>query len=382
MTHRERVLAAINHKEPDRIPLDLWGSDSRLVNQFYFDVLKYLGWEGYGEKVRPGRTAEYVDYRLSDYLDVDFRHVHIGKAKNFQKYTDADGNIFDEWGIGWRMVGEYTMVGKHPFPEPDIAAIKKHQWPKIKDPGRIEGLEAQVRNWHENTDFCITTATPISGVILEIYQYLRGTEEFFTDLYLNPKFAEAFINKIADVVAELYVYFLTPIAPYVTWVEFASDFGTQNGPFISPKLYRKFLKEPMKRIFDAVKEVAPETKIFLHSCGSVRKLIPDLIETGAEVLSALQPLAKDMDSAELKREFGQDLVFHGGIDLQQALTGTKEKTISETKQRIAAFAPGGGYIVCPSNHFTSDVPVENFFAMYATALECGKYPLQEEIRNV
>ena len=86
MTHRERVLAAINHKEPDRVPLDLWGSDSRLVNQLYFDLLKHLGWEGYGEKVRPGRTAEYVDYRLSDYLDVDFRHAHIGKAKNFQKY--------------------------------------------------------------------------------------------------------------------------------------------------------------------------------------------------------------------------------------------------------------------------------------------------------
>jgi uroporphyrinogen decarboxylase len=376
MTHRERVLTAIKHQEPDRVPLDLWGSDSRLLNHLYFEVLKYLGWEGYGEKVRPGRTAEYVDYRLSDYLDVDFRHLHIGKPENFPKYTDAEGNIFDEWGVGSKKIGEYTTVTSHPFREPEIAAIKKHKWPVIRDLGRIAGLAAQARDWYENTDYCITTTAPISGVILEIYQYLRGTEELFTDLYLHPQFAEALIEQIADLVAELYVYFVTPVAPYITWVEFATDFGTQTGPVISPKLYQKFFKKPTQRIFAAVKQVAPHAKIFLHCCGSIRKLIPDFIETGVEILSALQPLAKDMNSAELKKEFGQALVFHGGIDLQQALTGTLEETIRETKQRIADYAPGGGYIASPSNHFTSDVPVANFLALYQTAREYGTYPVQ------
>jgi uroporphyrinogen decarboxylase len=142
-------------------------------------------------------------------------------------------------------------------------------------------------------------------------------------------------------------------------------------------VYQKFFKHPTKRIFDAVKRVAPEAKIFLHCCGSIRKLIPDFIETGVEILSALQPLAKDMDSAELKKEFGNALVFHGGIDLQYALTGTKEDTIRETKRRIADYAPGGGYIASPSNHFTSDVPVENFLALYQTAQEYGTYPVQD-----
>jgi len=375
MTHRERVLTALKHQEPDRVPLDLWGSDSRLLNQFYFNVLKYLGWEGRGEMVRPGKTAEYVDYRLSDYLDVDFRHLHIGKPKSFRKHTDRDGTVFDEWGVGSKKIGEYTTVTSHPFREPDIAAIAKHRWPTVADPGRIEGLAAQARHWHEDTDYCITTTAPISGVILEVYQYLRGTEELFTDLYLHPKFAEALIEKIADVVAELYAYFVTPVAPYIAWVEFTTDFGTQHGPLISPMLYRRFFKKPMARIFQAVKRAAPQAGIFLHCCGSVRRLIPDFIDTGVDILSAIQPLAKDMDSAELKREFGRDLVFHGGIDLQQALTGTLADTVAETKRRLADYGPGGGYIVGPSNHFTSDVPVENFLAMYQTAREHGRYPL-------
>ncbi len=201
MTHRERVLTALSHKEPDRVPLDLWGSDSRLLNQFYFKVLKHLGWEGLGEKVRPGKTAEYVDYRLSDYLDVDFRHLHIGKPKHFEKHTDAHGNTFDEWGVGSKKIGEYTTVTSHPFREPDVAAIAKHPWPRIADPGRIGGLAAQARHWHERTDYCITTTAPVSGVILEIYQDLRGTEELFTDLHLHPKFAAALLERIADVVA-------------------------------------------------------------------------------------------------------------------------------------------------------------------------------------
>jgi uroporphyrinogen decarboxylase len=132
-------------------------------------------------------------------------------------------------------------------------------------------------------------------------------------------------------------------------------------------MYRKYLKGPESRIFAAAKKVAPGTKIFMHSCGSIKRLIPDLIEAGVEILSSLQPLAFEMNSAQLKKEFGTDIVFHGGIDLQQAMVGTKEQIVAETLTRLRDYAPGGGYICAPSNHFTSDVPVENFFALYETA---------------
>jgi len=375
MNHRERVIAAINHIEPDRVPIDLWGSDTRLVNDFYFKLLKYLKLEGLGDKVRPGKSAEYVDYRISDIIDSDFRHVVIGKPKNFAAYTDENGIRYDEWGIGYKMKGAYPFIFHHPIADNDISSIKKYKGPFIEDPGRTEGLEAKVKDWYENTDYCITSTGPISGFIMEFYQYLRGTENFFTDLYLNVEFAHKLIEKITEIITKLYLFFLKPIAKYLTWVEFESDFGMQDRPFLSKEIFKKFLKTPMKSVFDEVKKAAPDCRIYLHSCGSIKELIPDFIDMGVEVLSSLQPLASHMDSFELKKEFGRDLVFHGGVDIQKALCGTVEDTIEDTKRAISGYGPGGGYICGPSNHFQVDVAPENFMALYETAIKFGKYPL-------
>ena len=373
MTHRERVEASIRHSEPDRIPIDMWGTDSRLIDEFYFKVLAYLGWDEYGELERPGKTARYVDYRLSDLFDCDFRHIVAKRPVGFEAWTDEEGNRYDEWGIGYRKLGEHSFISKHPFPDPDISSIGKHAWPDMSDSSRSEGLADRARKWFEDTDFAITTATPVSGLIMDIYQYLRGSDNFFTDLLLEERFAHALIEKIATLVEELYVNIVTPVAPYITWVEFASDYGTQHGPFLSPELYRKFLKTPERQIFAKIKSVAPKARIFMHSCGSIRRLIPDLIDAGIEVLSSLQPLAYEMDSYELKRDFGRELVFHGGVDMQRAMVGSTAQVIEETKRRIEAFSPEGGYIAGPSNHFTSDVPVENFMTMYETFANFGTY---------
>jgi len=342
MTHRQRVEAAISFSEPDRVPIDMWGTDSRLIDDFYFKVLEHLGWDERGELERPGKSAQYVDYRLSDRFDCDFRHIVAKRPAGFEPWTDEEGNRYDEWGIGYRKLGEHSFLSKHPFPEPDLAAIRKHRWPDMSDPSRSEGLAERARHWFQETDYAITTTTPVSGLIMDIYQYLRGPNNFFTDLLLEVPFAHALIETISELVEELYVNLVTPVAPYLTWIEFASDYGTQHGPFISPQMYREFLQVPERRIFERMKRIAPQAKIFMHACGSVRRLIPDLIDAGVEILSSLQPLAFEMDSAELKQEFGQDLLFHGAVDMQQAMVGSREQVIEETKRRIAALAPGGG----------------------------------------
>lgn len=379
MKHRERVIYAINHKEPDRVPIDLWGSDSRLINDFYFKVADHLNLEPLKNKIRPGKTAEYVDYRISDYIDSDFRHIVIGRPKNFTSYKDEEGNIYDEWGIGYKLKGMYPFISRRPLQNDDLSDIDNYEGPLIRDSGRIEGLKDQAENWSKNTDYCITTTGPISGFIMEFYQYLHGTENFFTDLYLNVKFAEKLIDKLTEIIADLYMFFIEPVAPYITWIEFESDFGTQDRPFISRELFRKFLKKPMSIVFSQVKKIAPNAKIFLHSCGSIRELIPDFIDIGVNILSGLQPLASRMNSLELKKEFGKDLVFHGGVDIQKALCGSIDDTIEETKRKISDYGSGGGYICGPSNHFQIDVPVENFLAMYKTAVNFGMYPLSPPI---
>jgi len=375
MNSRERVLVTLNHKEPDRVPIDLWGSDSRLTNDFYLKVIKYLGLKPLNKKVRPGRTAEYVDYRISDYIGSDFRHAVMGMPKNFKSYKDKNGNIIDEWGIGRKLVGIYPQLTYSPLANSEIADIDKHKWPVIKDPGRIEGLKEQVKDWYENTDYCITATGPVSGLILEFYWYLRGLTNLFNDLYFNIKFANKLINKITDLLIELYIYFIKPIGKYIAWIEYESDLGMQSSTLMSRDMFQKFFKKPMAKLFNEVRKVAPHTKIFLHSCGSIRELIPDLIDMGVEILSSIQPLARGMEPIELKKEFGKDLIFHGGGDMQKALSGTVEDAKKEAMQKLKYFAPGGGYIFGPSNHFQVDVPIETFLAFYKTAVEFGKYPI-------
>ncbi len=378
MNHRERVHKTLNHQEPDRVPIDLWGSDSRITNELYFKIKDHLGLEGPGEKNRPGRTAEYVDYRISDYIDADFRHVVIRKPKNFQSYVDKNGYIIDEWGIGYKLIGGYPQISYHPLANAELSDIDSHRWPAVEDEGRIEGLEQEVRNWYENTDYSITSTTPISGIVLEFYQYLRGMENFFIDLYYNVKFAEKLIGVITEKIIEFYVYFINPIGKYLDWVEFASDLGTQASIFMSRDMFNKFLKKPMAKIFKEVRQASKGSKIFLHSCGSIRELIPEFIDIGVDILSALQPLANKMDPFELKNEFGKDLVFHGGADIQRALTGTAQNAEEEARVKIQAFAPGGGYIAGPSNHFQPDTSVEAFMAFYKETLQYGNYPIKIE----
>ena len=374
MKHKERVWATLNHKEPDRVPVDVWGTASRICNDLYFKIAEDQGWKELGPCVKASRSGDYVDDRLADLLDCDFRHTNIGHAKYFKKYTIEGGHVINEWGFGSTEYGDDAVVSYHPLAEAEADDIEKHQWPTIEDPARIEGLEAQVRDWYENTDYFIGATSAVSGLMIDIGPFMRGFEQFFMDLYLNKKFAHKLIGKMTDVITELYCYYLKPIGKWVDWVEFSSDHGMQDRTLMSVELYREFFKEPYRRLFSEVRKAAPNAKIWLHSCGSVRDLIPDFIDIGVDILNSLQPQAAGMDSFELKKEFGSEIVFHGGLDIQAGgITGTVQQAIDEAKRRIDAFAPGGGYIFAPSNHFMQDVPLENFYAIYQTVLEYGKY---------
>ncbi len=373
MTSRERVRAVLRGEVPDRVPMDLWGTDSRMNTEFYLSVAEYLKFEELGERIRPGSTSEYEDYRISDYVGSDFRHINIGRPDRFKSYVDEAGNIIDEWGVGRKLIGIHPSLSYHPLADASIEDLETYPWPDIRDEGRVRGLKERAEDWYQNTDFAITATSATSGTIFELCQYLRGTEQFFVDLYEEPEFAEKLIEKVTEKLTELNVYYLEAVGPYIEWLEFSSDFGTQRAPFISPAIFEEFFLEPHKRLFDACKKAAPNVKIFLHSCGSVKRLMPYFIEMGVDIQSALQPLAAEMESEDLKAEFGDKLIFHGGVDIQCALTGTLEDTEADVKKRIDAFGKNGGYILSPSNHFQIDVPIQNFFHMYEVGKKYGVY---------
>lgn len=376
MTKRERVRMALNHQEPDRVPVDLWGSASRIHTEAYKRIAEHAGLKvRESDRVRPGTTTEYVDFRLSDMVGSDFRHANILPPENFAKYQDQEGNTIDEWGIGRKLFQGFNAITYHPLADMEMDTLRKHQWPDPKDPGRTRGLAAQVRDWYENTDYAITATSAVSGVVFENCQYLCGTENFMIAMYEDEEYVDTLVDKLTQIVTEFHLNYLKDIGDYCEWIEFTEDFATQNGLFISPELFRRFFKKGHTEMFRAIKKQHPDLKIWFHSCGAVKGLIPDLIDCGVDIINPMQPFAKDMDSAELKKQFGGSVCFHGGADIQYALPGSLEQLEEEVKLRMQAFAPGGGYIFSPTNHVQSDVPIENFFKMYEFARKYGTYPL-------
>ncbi len=377
MTSRERVRMALNHQEPDRVPVDLWGSASRIHTQEYLKIIAAKGLDVRPEdRIRPGTTTEYVDYRLSDMVDSDFRHLHIRRPEEFMTYqVDEHGNTIDEWGIGRKLFNGFNAITVNPLADLDMDTLKKYVWPDPFRPERTVGLAEQARDFYENTDRAITATSAVSGVVFENCQYLCGTENFLVALYEDEEYVDALVDKLTEVVTNYHLNYLKDIGQYCEWIEFTEDFAAQNGLFISPQLFRRFFKKGHTEMFQAIKRQHPNIKIWFHSCGAVYPLIGDLIDCGVDILNPMQPFARDMDSDKLKKEFGNSVCFHGGVDIQYALPGTFEQLEEEVQKRIQAFAPGGGYILSPTNHVVGDVPVENFFKMYEFAHKHGKYPI-------
>ena len=369
MTPRERVRAALNHQATDRVPLDLWGSACRIHTEQYKKIAGHLGITDYRELLRPGSTTAYVDYRISDAVGADFRHINIGKPDNFKPYIDKDGHTRDEWGIGRKLISGYNAITVHPLQGADLSGIQNHRWPTARDAGRVRGLKEQAKKFYEQTDFAVTATSAVSGTIFELAQYLRGAEDFFIDLYDDPACAHALIEKITETVLGINLFYLEQIADYIEWIEFTEDIAMQRNLFISKELFREFLEEPHRMIFSEIKKRFPRVKIFYHSCGAVSEMIPSIVDWGVDILNPLQPTAEGMDITKIKKEYGKTLIFHGGIDIQKTMIGSAEDIRKEVRERVDVLADGGGYILAPTNHIQSDVPVENFFTLYQYAAE-------------
>ena len=376
MTPRERVRMTLNHQEPDRVPVDLWGSASRIHTEEYKKIAAYCNLDiRENDCVRIGKTTEYVDFRISDLVESDFRHINIKDPENFTPYVDEYGNTIDEWGIGRKLYDGFNAIVYNPLADMNIDTLKKHKWPDPYDKGRTRGLGAIASDFYNNTDYAITATSCISGVVFENIQYLCGTENIFEAMYEDEKYVDVLVDKMTEINIEMHLEYLKDIGDYCEWIEFTEDFASQNGLMISPALFRRFFKRGHTEMFQAIKKAHPNIKIWFHTCGAARQMYPELLDCGVDILNSMQPLAKNMDSFDIKKEFGNSVVFHGGIDIQHALPGTLEQLEEEVKTRIAAFAPGGGYILSPCNHVVGDVPVENFFKLYEYAHKYGKYPI-------
>lgn len=374
MTHKERVMAAIERREPDRVPLDLGSVGSLICDKTHFEVRKLLGLKGDLEPYRTGSTTNYYDEQMLEAFDIDFRHLWLSSPDKPKTIRNVDGTVKDEWGIVWSKEGSYPVY--FPLKDKSEQEIASYKPPLPTSKWDVSALAKRARYLHDETDYAVVAKSVIgSGGIFERCGYLRSIDDFLVDMLINKDIAHYIIDKIVEVEIALWDHFLDAAADCIDIVQRCSDVGTQTGLFISKELFREFIKPAEDKVYRHIKKRAPQVKIWFHSCGAISELIEDFIDIGTEILNPVQPLAAGMDSAGLKKRFGDRLCFHGGIDLQKAMPGSLEDVKHECQTRIKAFGKGGGYILAPANHFQNDTPAENIAYLYRYAKEFGKYPI-------
>jgi uroporphyrinogen decarboxylase len=414
MTSRERVLAAIAHREPDRVPVDLGGMRSTGITAIAYSRLK----ERLGLAAGPARVydvvqqlalpaPEILDFAGADVIDLgrawltepaDWKPWILpdGSPAELPSYVDfephdggwlvrsADGTVIAEMPPGAFYLGQ-----KH-FPlldwDGDPAVLDrlpelmtKVMWSALPTapfhrpltPEHLADIREKAKALNETTDKAIMIG--FGGNLLEWGAYLCRYDQFLMDLIEDRPKAEKLLDRLVEMHLGNLEKVLDAVEGYVQVIQMGDDLGTQQGMAMSPRLYREVFKPRQKAIFDRIRR-RRGIHLFLHSCGSIVDILPDLIEVGVEIINPVQTSARGMDPARLKREFGRDLTFWGGgCDTQRVLPeGTPEEIRRHVRERLDIFAPGGGFVFCQVHNILPNIPPENIVAMYDEV--CGSRP--------
>lgn len=371
LTHRERVLTALDHSEPDRVPFCLGGTVCTMTDNAYKGMAEYLKLPGNMVVDKIWRTVQRFDEEFLEYLDIDYRYIFIKSPKSFKLKPSKDKVWYDEWGIGRRGTKDYNEMVVHPLENATIDDLESYKWPNPYDLSRVEGLEKEARGLYNKTDYAIVAAN--AGITFELCMYLMGIENFLVTMLINKGLALKLVEKVTEFNLGVYEIFMDTVGKFVQVVDMADDLGTQLSTYISPELYREMIKPSHKKLIELIKSKT-NAKVFMHSCGAIYDIIPDLIDIGVDILNPIQPLAKGMDSKRLKKSFGDKLCFQGGVDVQKVLPeGTIDDVEAEVKRNIRNLAKGGGYILAASHDIQVDVPPKNLLAMFEMAKKYGTY---------
>ena len=379
MTSRERVMAALNHEEPDRVPLDLaQATGDGITLTAYRNLLKHLGIDRAPQlKDLRGQTAR-VDEDVLCRFRIDTRGVGLGAPDGWKNIWLDDHTYQDEWGTVRTMPpGSYYFDQiRVPLAEEDtLSALDRFRWPDPDDPGRPRGLREKARHFRRETDFAVIADLNCS-FFLRCCE-LRGWENFYMDLVGNVEFAEALMDRYLDFRLRVAERALKELEGNVDIIMVTSDdLGATDQLLVSPSLYRSLIKPRMKRTFDFFRQ-RTDAKLYFHTDGAVYDLLSDFVEIGVDVLNPIQVSAVGMgDTMKLKREFGEHLTFWGAIDTHHALPyGSPGDVREEVRTRIRDLGPGGGYVVCSVHNIQPEVSPENVVAMFDSAYELGRYPL-------
>jgi len=406
MTSRERVLAACNHRQPDRVPIDLSGHRSSGIAAIAYAKLRdYLGLPKKTLRVYdPVQQLVIVDDDIMEKFGVDT--IELGRGFALDEGSWADWTLPDGtpckmpmWALPEKQNGQWVIRSKSgrviahmpegalyfeqtyfPFmdengPKTIPEAMQESMWHAVAGPPGPWVTDAQLREGakrlRQKTDKAIVGL--FGGNLLEAGQFLYRNDNFFMLLAGEPERAQKFLDDLVEIHLAKLEIFLGAVGAYIDIIVFGDDLGMQSGPQVSPKMYREFFKPRHKLMWSRAKQLA-NVKVMLHCCGGVRELLPDLIDAGLEAINPVQISCSGMDARELKAEFGKEMVFWGGgCDTQAILpNATPDEVRRYVTEQVQVLSPGGGFVFQQVHNILANVPPENVVAMFEAAQEIGR----------
>ncbi len=382
MLPREKLLTALTHKEPDRVPLDLAGTQVTGISvTAYQNLRNYLGLPPTQPRICDAiQQICTPDDDIMTKLNVDTRG--LWPVMNHTDFTDQDDGDYlshrDEWQFFYRKMkdqGLWYDLYQSPMQNTELSkdVILDFPFPKGNDPCRIVGLREQALLFREQ-GYAVVLKSICAG-LFEMMIRIRGMQNAMMDLLMDPQNAGLLLDKILQHKLEYWEMALNELGDVVDVVAEGDDFGTQTSQLISIDTFRAIIKPRQVELVQLLKRKAPDSFVFFHSCGNVRDYLPEFIDMGIDIINPVHITAAGMRPSGLKKDFGKDIVFWGGgIDTQDTLPhGTPAQVKDEVKRNIDTLAPGGGFVFNTIHNIQADVPPQNIIAMYEALHEYGIY---------
>lgn len=356
MNSRERFQKTINRAIPDRPPLYV-----SVTPQVAQQLCKKLN-EHYEEPLDSMLSTRASHMDLMVKLGADAVGITVCAPSNNPTVNLENDLIKNEWGMVFKNTGQYNEFYEFPLAHAETARdIDEFNFPDPFAPGRWEAAQKTIDKYGKTHGIIADLET----TLFETAWYLTGLEKFLMDMMMEAEYISPLLDKIQSI-HTAYGKKMIELGADVLWC--GDDFGSQTSLMMDEDTFRRIFKPRIKEMFTEYKKVNPNIKLAWHSCGAIKPLIPDFIEIGLDILNPIQPLASGMEPQQLKDEYGKDLIFFGGICVQDLLpNGTPERIKAEVLRRADILGKDGGYIIAPAHNIQEDTPVENILALFETA---------------
>ena len=386
MKSRERVRITLNHKEPDKVPIDLGGNQSSIHIKAYKKLLNFLDVED--------KNIQYADFvqqivrpcdQILERFGIDIRYVQpLGGMVRVQDmeplYEGKYIGLYDQFGVFWGDNAKknlddilYYDPVIHPFENfTTIKEVKNYNWPDGRDRTPFKGLKDYAKKLRDETEYALST--PPVGCVYEYCTFLFGFTKTLRYLKTKPEIIVSAMEELLKYWTDYVTTFLDEVGRYLDVICINGDLAEQAGPIMSIKLYEKMIKPLERKLSDKIHELV-DAKINYHSCGSIAQFIPHFAEIGYDIVNPVQISAYDMEPCSLKKRFGSFMSFWGGLcNSQKTLPfGTPEQIREEVRRNFKCLKPGGGFLASSIHNITAEVPPQNIVAMFDAANEFGNY---------